>query len=127
MNHLNSEVSTAEQHLNNSSPQSLPTAYKAQQLFRHFLTHRASLLKTLFLSALFLAYLTYFVYCMIHSFGDENSVRLLVCTILGVLVMCWRVANRVFPDLKKRGGKLVCSGNCMREGRVRRVKLGMKW
>lgn len=45
-----------------------------------------------------LAFFAYFAYAMYYRFGDEGSIRLLVCTILGVLIL---VHNYVHGHLAK--------------------------
>lgn len=51
----------------------------------------------------FLGYLAFFAYCMYLKFGDEPSIRLLVGTILGLLIVTHYVL--------KRRGKVVCAKN----------------
>ncbi|GFR94218.1 sodium/nucleoside cotransporter, partial [Elysia marginata] len=41
-----------------------------------------------------IGFAVYFVFAMLHKFGDEGSYRLLVCTILGIWIVVW-------PYLKK--------------------------
>ncbi|RUS81623.1 hypothetical protein EGW08_010636 [Elysia chlorotica] len=36
-----------------------------------------------------IGYIVYFVFAMVHKFGDEGSYRLLICTALGVWIVVW--------------------------------------
>uniref|UniRef100_A0A8W8LSQ9 Solute carrier family 28 member 3 n=1 Tax=Magallana gigas TaxID=29159 RepID=A0A8W8LSQ9_MAGGI len=51
------------------------------------LSKHGSKIKLLFKLELLLLYFAYFCYAMYYRFWDEGSVRLLVCTILGVLIL----------------------------------------
>lgn len=60
------------------------------------LSKHGSKIKLLFKLVLLLLYFAYFGYAMYYRFGDEGSIRLLVCTILGVLILLLYTFNRLF-------------------------------
>lgn len=59
------------------------------------LSKHGSKIKLLLKLVLLLLYFAYFGYAMYYMFGDEGSIRLLVCTILGVLILLFYVFNRL--------------------------------
>lgn len=59
------------------------------------LSKHGSKIKLLFKLVLLLLYFAYFGYAMYYRFGDEGSIRLLVCTILGVLILLLYTFNRL--------------------------------
>ncbi|XP_050419491.1 sodium/nucleoside cotransporter 2 [Patella vulgata] len=59
----------------------------------------------------FIFYLMYFGYAMYWRFGDEGSMRLLVCTVLGILIICHKIIQKkgcaccILPVLHNREKK----------------------
>ena len=73
----------------------LCVVYRAQRLARLVLRRNWSRIQKAVLVWLLLCYLAYFSYCMRRGVGNEPSIRLLVGTIIGLLVLLHRVAKRV--------------------------------
>ncbi|XP_076461138.1 putative transporter HI_0519 [Babylonia areolata] len=75
-----------------------------------FVRHRVWIVRVV-LVLLLLAYLAYFVYAMTREVGDEGSLRLLVCTVLGLvllaLYLAWDFVSRgldaITPDPSRPG------------------------
>ncbi|BFY98366.1 hypothetical protein BsWGS_01406 [Bradybaena similaris] len=63
-----------------------------------FYKAHTALIRTAVGIVILLAFFAYFAYAMYYRFGDEGSIRLLVCTILGVLLL---VHNYVHGHLAK--------------------------
>ncbi|XP_070212498.1 uncharacterized transporter YutK-like isoform X2 [Littorina saxatilis] len=100
-------------------PPTLCFLYRFNRLIRRFFSLRWGTVKTVILVVLLIGYLAFFCYCMYYNFGDEPSVRLLVGTIIGVLVIVWKsgkkfwrcpcsltVARDIFDEESPRGTKL---------------------
>ncbi|KAL8570252.1 hypothetical protein ACOMHN_029952 [Nucella lapillus] len=83
---------------------SLCCLHRVNFLFRGLLARNWTGVKVVLAVLALLAYLTYFAYCMYYEFGGEPSIRLLVGTIIGALV----VANK----LRKRFAKCPCTLTC---------------
>ena len=70
---------------------------------------------------LLLLYLGGFGYAMHYEFGNEASVRLLVCTVLGLLILAWCLSSdRVTGRLSKLTSKVS-------DSRSKRVRTIIKW
>ncbi|KAK3782739.1 hypothetical protein RRG08_037738 [Elysia crispata] len=49
-----------------------------------------------------IGFVIYFIFAMIHKFGDEGSYRLLVCTILGIWIIIWPYIKRFIKVTAKK-------------------------
>ena len=81
----NEEGNPAETDTRPSSPVHL--VYRFHRLIRRFFSRYWTIIKQVVLLVLLLGYLAYFSYCMYYKFGDEPSIRLLVGTVIGLLII----------------------------------------
>ena len=68
-------------------PSSPCCLYRFNRLIRRFFSRYSGNIKKVVLLVLFLGYLAYFSYCMYYKIGDEPSIRLLVGTVIGLLII----------------------------------------
>lgn len=61
--------------------------YRLHKLAHKTIRQFLPAIKKCLLVLVLVAYLVYFGYCMHHEFGTEPSIRLLVCTVIGLLLL----------------------------------------
>nr|KAG5706115.1 hypothetical protein BaRGS_025737 [Batillaria attramentaria] len=78
---------------------------------------------TLFIVLLILliAYLVYFAYCMYRNFGDEPSIRLLVGTVFGLLIVCHHFLSKAGKLSQPAWVKNVFDNDSERGKRLRKI------
>ncbi|XP_061179839.1 solute carrier family 28 member 3-like [Saccostrea echinata] len=94
-------------------------ADKIQKAVDAIFSKYQSKIKFAFKILLLLLYFAYFGYAMYYKFGDEGSIRLLVCTILGVILLLIYVSQRLL------GSKFQMKSNeksFAKKTRVRKIK-----
>ncbi|KAK3103459.1 hypothetical protein FSP39_019420 [Pinctada imbricata] len=68
-----------------------------ENLNQFYRTHKTKLFNTI-KGIILVLYLVYVGYSFSVKFGDEGSIRLLVCTLFGLLLMTWRFIKRRHPE-----------------------------
>nr|KAG5706114.1 hypothetical protein BaRGS_025736 [Batillaria attramentaria] len=83
----------------------------------------AWLISTIFqvLLILLIAYLVYFAYCMYRNFGDEPSIRLLVGTVFGLLIVCHHFLSKAGKLSQPAWVKNVFDNDSERGKRLRKI------
>ncbi|KAK3103289.1 hypothetical protein FSP39_018224 [Pinctada imbricata] len=67
------------------------TVFLVQSMTSSVYQDNKSLIWRVIYVVLVLLYFAYFGYCMYHEFGDEGSIRLLVCTVLAVIFIAYDI------------------------------------
>ncbi|KAH9524811.1 hypothetical protein Btru_027928 [Bulinus truncatus] len=95
---------------------------RAQEgLAAFYKTHRQTIWAVFGIICL-LAYIAYFAYAMYYRFGDEGSIRLLVCTIIGTLLIIYnKLISKHLSFVTESINKFYSTAN---NGKARRI---IKW
>ena len=83
--------------------------YNIQTNIEKTIEEHGAVIKTVIYMLLGVAYYCYFGYAMYYEFGDEGSVRLMVCTVLATLFVAYILIENL---LNRRGRKLDCLSGC---------------
>ncbi|KAK7496253.1 hypothetical protein BaRGS_00012418, partial [Batillaria attramentaria] len=95
--------------------------FRINRALRRNVRQRWALLKQAVLLILLIAYLVYFAYCMYRNFGDEPSIRLLVGTVFGLLIVCHHFLSKAGKLSQPAWVKNVFDNDSERGKRLRKI------
>lgn len=94
-----------------------------QSIVNFYVTNRRWIIAVVKI-VVFLLYIAYFAYAMYKGFGDEGSIRLLVCTIIGLLIvvkkLVWQHVSIFFKRWRQQFHNVSTK-------KAQRIKIIIRW